>query len=83
MKDIILPNHQNYHRNLSYSDPERMRYNRIKINIVLISTILGVCVTMRMSDKKTQRELNENTKQRYFDAPKLNQFSKFNYSQVA
>lgn len=82
MKGYFLADLQKNQRIGSYLDDERKRYNKLKINIVLISTILGVCVSVRLSEKKDVPAASESSKQHYYDAPAHRSLSKFNHSQI-
>jgi hypothetical protein len=62
---------------------ERRRYKKIKTNIFLVVSILGISISVRLKNDSPNSNINESTNQQYFDIPPHQVSSRFNLSQIA
>jgi hypothetical protein len=66
-----------------YYASERRKYKKLRANIFLSISILGICITIRLTNSPSPSNINESTKQQYFDIPPHQVASRFKLSQIA
>lgn len=66
-----------------YYASERKKYKKLKTNVFLAMTIVGLAVSIRLTYNASKSDINESTKQLYFDSPPHQLGSKFKLSQIA
>jgi hypothetical protein len=67
MNEIHLPMQKD--RPLQYYVNEKRQYQKLKNNILLVLAILGICFIMRLNNQDRISNVDESTKQLYFDVP--------------
>ena len=67
---------------LIYYANERQKQRKIKTNLLLAVSILGLCVVIRLESNSVPK-VNESTNQQYLDIPSKQMVTSFSHSQLA
>jgi hypothetical protein len=81
MNEIHLPMQKK--GSTRYYVSEKQQYKRLKNNILLILAILAICFIIRISDTYRLSNVDESTKQLYFDVPSHHSPFNLNFSHIA
>jgi hypothetical protein len=67
-----------------YYASEQRRYRKLKTNVFLTVTIVGIAISLRLTNNPSISNINDSTRQQqYFDIPPHQAGSRFKLAQIA